>query len=610
MKHVEKDRKTARSHSHSTGRSGEGRRVGRADEVTSSDLRQTVNELLRILVLRRWLFFVPFCLATTAAFIASHYVPRTYEAHTTFEQANDQISVNLPPTLKTSTFGYFLSTLEQDIKSDEVMGPIVEELGLAGDLPRNADGSLTEEGDEIRERIGRAMADRVYVVAYQKSPYRNVIELQYTGADAVLKAELLAQMKEGYKRLVRQRVSEELEDARAWYGEQAEAQRAVVEEIDRRLTGMHTEHPDVDPANPFSVGMQLATLRGRLGELRRTRARLGAQISAREEFLAAARNQPRPDGTGGETAPGALLSPMAQRLQAALEASQARVLELTMTRGMTERHPDIVAERELQERYARELGAEAQGQGVGPVKALVSGRLGGVWQPVVAQAEMELASFVEEREQNAVELADAEQRVAEVVRMQGQVGERRQEVGRLEEELARARKDYGTYSGLVGQCERGLTVENQNRGILFTDVVPARGGVAPASPLAKTVVLLSVLAGLASGALLVVLAELFDRRFRTTAQVTRSLALPILECIDEIVTPPERRRRFVRRAILVPTLAVVLLGMVGISGGLSYLSLNRPQTYERLMGGPRSAWAQLAGSGEGERNWAQVDRPA
>lgn len=617
---MERDRKTSRSGSRSSGRSSDlrSRHAGtRADEVTSADLRQTANELLRILLLRRWVFFVPFCLATAAAFIASHYVPRTYEAHTTFEQANDPVSVNLPPTLVTSTFGYFLSTLEQDIKSEKVMGPIVEELGLAQDLPRNPDGSLTQEGLESRERMGRALAQGVQVVAWQKSPYRNVIDLRYTGGDPMLKTRLIGLMKEGYKQLVRAKVAEKLEDARAWYAEQAQRERGVVEEIDGRLTTLRMEYPDLDPANPFSISMQLASLRNRLAELQRARGRVAAQIAARQEFIAAAANQPPAGRPADNATPGVVLSPAAQRLQASLEASEGRVLELKLTRGMTERHPDIVAERELQQRYARQLLFEMQRQGTGlsvnravkAVEGFVARPIHGLWRPVMAQAEMELASLAEERKQSTDQIKATEQRIAELAHIQGQVVERRQEFSRLEEELERAREDYDTYQGLVSQCDRGLTVENQNRGILFTDVVPAGGGSVPASPLAKTVLLLSLLAGVATGTLFVVIAELFDRRFRTLAQVTRALGLPILECIDEIVTPPERRRRFLRRAVLVPAVTTLLVGMVGVSGGLSYLSLNRPEAYQRVMRVPRSAWAHVAGPIDQGAEAAPGDRP-
>ena len=87
-----------------------------------------------------------------------------------------------------------------------------------------------------------------------------------------------------------------------------------------------------------------------------------------------------------------------------------------------------------------------------------------------------------------------------------------------------------------------------------------------------------------------------------TAEATKRLAAACLdnltddEAIEEIITVSERRVGFLRRALLVPAVAAALIGMVGLSGGLSYLSLNHPNTYLNVMSYPKSAWASVAGS--------------
>jgi hypothetical protein len=279
------------------------------------------------------------------------------------------------------------------------------------------------------------------------------------------------------------------------------------------------------------------------------------------------------------------------------------VAELKIRRGMTDLHPDIVEEVALQQRYRDALAAELEAAPEepapelnGPSEPYLAAASGhSMWLPAVAQVEMDLASRNEQHQLNAEEIARLEEQVAEYVAMQGNVFAKRQEFGRLEEELERAREEYETYQGLVDECNRALTVENQNRGILFTDVVPVEGQHVAVSPLAKTVLLLSLLAGAVTGTVFVFIAELFDRRFRTSAQVGRSLGLPILENINEIVTAAQRRRAFLRRTILVPAVAALLLGMVLLSGGASYLSLSHPDSYERMTRVPRSVWARLGG---------------
>ncbi|MFQ5489912.1 MAG: hypothetical protein ACE5GE_04240 [Phycisphaerae bacterium] len=574
-------------------------RTGRHEDAGPADLRQTVGEVLRILVLRRWTFMVPFCLATSAAFVASHYVPRTYQATARFEQANDAVSVNLPPSLVTSSYSYLLSTLEEDIKSEEVLGPVLEDLGLLDPAPTSEDPLAEQE----RTAVIKALASKVNVSAWQRSNFRNVIELQYAGPDPTIMTQLLEGMKENYKLLVRRKTTEKLIDARDWYDAQAEEKRKLVEQIDKRITAVRVRTPGIDPANPEDIGRQLTSLDNQVANLRRSNSRLESQIAARREFLNNARALAAAN-TGG-AAQVAITPAKTRMLQQALEQSEAKVANLVFARGMTEQHPDIIAEKKLQERYRRALAAQPAPQValVGPPNPaneaartfFGANTADDAWMPAVAQVEMDLTTLLEQRDLNNEEVAGLEERINLYTTLQNELVDQRQDYALTLEELDRARDEYETYRGLVDQCNQNLTVENSNRGILFTDVELPDSEPVPISPLAKTVLLLAVLGGLITAAVFVAMAELFDRRYRTSTQIARSLGLPILEGISEIVTATERRGLFIRRAVLIPVATALLLGLLVISGGASMMSLSYPDSYQRMMTTPRSAWSRIIG---------------
>ena len=60
-----------------------------------ADIRRTIHDVLRLLSLHRWAFFVPFSVVACAVFILSLYYPRTYRASSSFERRNDPVMMNL-----------------------------------------------------------------------------------------------------------------------------------------------------------------------------------------------------------------------------------------------------------------------------------------------------------------------------------------------------------------------------------------------------------------------------------------------------------------------------------------------------------------------------------
>ncbi len=565
----------------------------------SADIRQTVGEVLRILVLRRWVFMVPFCLATTAAFVASHYIPRVFEATTTFEQTNDPVSVNLPPPLVTSSFDYFLSTLEQDIKSGEVIYPILNSLSLLGELETDADGQLTEAAITQRDAIAQFYTNDVKVAAWRKGKFASRIELRYVGSNRAVMGRFLDMMKSGYKQLVRRRLTEKLTDARDWYADQAEVERASLEEIDGRVASIRLQYPGIDPANPESIAIGLNSIQTQIANLNRANSRLESQIAAREDFLTKSKsfpvplNEPSRPGDSGQAA----------WLKQALSASERRVESLRLERGMTLRHPDILAEQQLQHKYREQLSVEltsnateqpADSNDMMGLADVLTNPMQSLWMPAVTQVEMDLSAKKEQLSLNKEESAQLGDRLGQFVNLKSELLDNRQDFARMQEELDRARNELETYQTLVVQCDQSLTVENENRGILFTDVDLPGKTMLPISPMAKTVLLLSIMAGLVTGAVFVILAELFDRRFRTTAQVIRALGLPLLENVSEIITEQQRRKRFRHQAVVVPIVITCMAGLVIASGSASYLSLTNPHKYDQLMSVPRSTWADIS----------------
>ncbi len=100
--------------------------------------------------------------------------------------------------------------------------------------------------------------------------------------------------------------------------------------------------------------------------------------------------------------------------------------------------------------------------------------------------------------------------------------------------------------------------------------------------------------GLGAAVLSALLAELIDRSYRTVTQLSTSLGVPVIESIDEIVTAAVRRRRLLRRIVVMPALAGILVAATLLAGTMAYMSLKHPADFERATSSPRQ-FLQLAG---------------
>ena len=191
-------------------------------------------------------------------------------------------------------------------------------------------------------------------------------------------------------------------------------------------------------------------------------------------------------------------------------------------------------------------------------------------------------------ETNTVATAQARQAKKEVYQKQ-------EEFAEVTGKVAKAKQRHGQLAATLASIEPAIKAIEQNRLLRFSQGQPARGSSMPVSPKATTIVLLALLAGIASGGVFVVLTEVFDHVYRSSGHVARSLGLPMLESIDEIVTGQDRRYLFVRNAVIIPLMVFCFIGLTGLTGSMAYLSIERPWAYQKIRKIPQAALQLFAG---------------
>jgi polysaccharide chain length determinant protein (PEP-CTERM system associated) len=253
-------------------------------------------------------------------------------------------------------------------------------------------------------------------------------------------------------------------------------------------------------------------------------------------------------GTGGASAGGGdTLSRIAE--------TQARLDDLLLR--FTDRHPDVIAQREtleaLKQRREAEVAALRRGD---PNAAAQSGASRNpVYQSIqlaLNQAEVEIASL---RRQ----LSDHQSKVAELRKMLDTMPQ-------VEAEFARLNRDYDVtrarYTALVERLEKSrLGEEAATSGSVRFDVIePPNAGFKPISPKRSLLVLAILVASLGVGAGVAFLMHQLKPIFNSARGLTEATGLPVLGAISMIWVDEVRaseKRAYVRYGFALLALFIV-----------------------------------------------------
>ncbi len=564
-------------------------------------LRNNIFEVFRILILRRWAFFVPFCLVVCVATIISQYIPRIYKSTTVIERRDHPVLINLRQTVATGEFArFFRPTLSRDVKSLESMSEAVAKAGLIPDLPRNPDGTPTEEGWELCRRKAAELSHGVNVRLIQRTEHLDQIQITFEGQSPTMPQQFVRAIKDAYVQRMRAQLVTMLVDAKTYFENTAREQRQQISDLESETLAFQAEFIGIDPTNPGALKLKLTSLDSEKSELERDLNMLTLESESRRRRIEQHKlraQQSLAMQIGSAFPVKRNLSPAAQALEAEILSMQREMHDLKTTRRMTDRHPDII---ELKKRIGRVKGQLESQYSVahsGPASSesehIAAGGSPAIW-------DMELADL-------QLDLQDRENRIAAMQQRLRVIESDITKHKRLEDNIFRYRKDYQVKQDLLDQARSEhtlnsrrvveiagiLSADESERGISFTELTPPTACIRPISPRSTTVLALSILAGLGAGAVGVLRKELFDQTYHTTKQVTRSLGLAVLESVEEFITSVERARMFRRRVIYAPAVVFVLLSAVGVSCAAAFLSIEKPDSYERYMTKPRALWQSV-----------------
>ena len=581
-------------------------------------MRKNVNNVLHILFVHRWAFFVPCCAAATIVFALSLSYPRTFQASTTFERGEDMLMLNLPLGPGTGSFQHYRTTMRKDILSDDVLAEAVEKLGwVDADAPgmRDAEGEWTPAGMKAKMAIIAAFRGRVKVSTSSPSEHIDYVTLTYTGPDVEAGKKLIDAAKAAYITQTMVKISESLYTRHAYFEDLVAGLQQDLNDAKQRRNKLRFDHPRLDPMNPGWINQQIMNAEAELKQFEARRAEyeedLGIERQSMQTKFAKMMDAPSALAIGvlGEALAPSIAE--ANQIRGQLLEIAQEITTLKTGRGMTDAHPDIIELAAQRERLKERLGAvldqpqevvasaDPQVQVVPPASVALPDD-DALMSALGPAANVRLTSLNRRIRDIELSIDRTSTTKVQLLKAQRTLTPFQESYGRIETEIAGIKSRLRGNQDKKQAFEPALAAIRDGKHIYFKKLKPASGGSTPVSPKTQATFVLALLAGLGAGAVFVVLAEVFDHIYRNASQISRSLGLPVLETIDEIVTSSDRRRLLLKRMVFTPMAVGVALCATGTSASLAYLSIERPWTFERIMRIPERATDWFADASEEE----------
>ena len=555
------------------------------EEASSSDLQQVIGRVMAILSQRRWLFIIPLLTGMLISLAISLTLPRRYILSTIFERRDDVVITKLITTNSPYSFGTLRRSIDINLKGYQALGVAADELGLTKDLPRDEKGELTPAGRTQKQQLIASLSNSIELVTLEKSDFVDLIEVRYKGADPDLGVKLVTQLSDNYMRSTRAWIMDILLKSKEFFTAEAQKRTERTVKKEAELLQLSVAHPGISPTDPDLLSQRLIATNQAIEEAATRRNETQSKLKSLDEYLQSLRQPGATPASRPALSPGTQQNPQRLHLQQEMDRVKGEIADAKALRQMTDNHPHVLGLREKLEqlRIASEQAPETVAiSSTGGNNSTDSAPTDPATQER-RRVESEIKSLKDTLARADADLVKHQATKKQLEEDKGMLFERRQEFLMRQEELTNLKTDLRNWESHVDTISRVLTAEENKRGVGFSTVEPARRPRRPMSPTLGGVFLLSAGIGLALGAAVVFLREVFDRTLRDPARIRHSLGIPVLETIGEISVGPKPGWR--DRRMLLPIVAGAETLALGVTSIVVFISLQQPELYDRFLAG-------------------------
>jgi polysaccharide chain length determinant protein (PEP-CTERM system associated) len=497
------------------------------------------EEIIKIIIRRRWLIIVPFCLAILVGCYFAFTLPKVYESSTLILVEPQRVPTNYVQSVVTMDISARLRTIAEQVMSRTNIERIIDTYKLFSE-PGQEKLFLEDKIESVRKLINvNVKQSSTFSIAFKGKDPEKVKNVANALATYFIDENLKVREAQAV-------------GTSAFLGDELKTMRARLEDSEQKLMEYRQKYmgelPDQLDANlrvMTRFGEQLIEKQQALRQAKEMLLASERQISESQGMQS---NMPLFDDSSlaGDTGGSAEIEKLKEQLTA-------------LKMRYKDRHPDVLRLTGMIAKLeAEQAAAKAEPEAEPDSTASEA--------PQVDYMALQRTQLTDNRRQIGIMEAD----IADLEKKIQAYQERIENTPKREEELLAIKRDYDNiktiYESLLNrglEAEISVNMEKKQKGEQFRIIDPARLPEKPISPNMKLLFLMTIAVGFGIGGGIIFLLEFMDTSYRKKEDIESSLGIPLLATVPVILHPKDKKRQ---RLNLIFSLLSVCFSLVLLAG--------------------------------------------
>jgi len=479
------------------------------------------EELIEIIIRRRWFIIIPFCFSMLAGIYLSFILPKIYSSETLILVEPQRVPTDYVQSIVSTDIDSRIRTIKQQVMSRTNIEKIINQFNLFSE-PKYKNMYMEDKIKNVVERIsltvtsaGRRQDTDSFSISYKDKDPEKVMKIANALAFYFIDENLKA------REIQAVGTSSFLDDELNSIRKELVAQELKLKEYREKYMGGLPEQLESNLRILDRLQEQLNTRQVSLADARNRLAMIKNQISE---------NQRMPSQSDSLTNNGQVTGS-----EESLTPNQARARLAYLETRYTEKHPDIIRIKKIISEFEKKNGKDTQE---------TSEEL----QYIPASIRMQLGEITAEIKTYEEDISNLNAQIRIYQTRVENTPKKEQELLSLERDYENIKASYNSLLNRKLEADIAVNMEKKQKGEQFRIIDPARLPQKPVSPDMKKLFLMAVAAGFGIGGGIIFLLEYFNTSFRSPEDIESYLGFSVMATVPVIYHRKDKWRKKLNQA--------------------------------------------------------------